>query len=112
LGSAALLAGCGDDNSSSSAKSPAAAATAGGGSSPAPGASASAAAGQAKKGGTLRLPVIFASGHFDVQMFVPGAYTSAVWRACANGVFTLDPKTGDPIPDIIKDYSFPDPLTL
>ncbi|MBN9494648.1 hypothetical protein J0H33_15085 [bacterium] len=103
VGSAALIAGCGGGNSKGAA-SP---------SGISPAASPSEAASTPQKGGTLRLPTIFASGgNFDVQKFVPAQYTAAVWRTCGNGLFTIDPKTGNPIPDLVDTWSFPDPLTF
>jgi ABC-type transport system substrate-binding protein len=63
------------------------------------------------RGGTLRLPVVFTSGHFDIHQFQTG-YQMGIWRSCANGLFTIDPATGDPVGDLAKSWSFPDPTTL
>lgn len=76
------------------------------------GAAGSPAAGeQAKRGGTLKLPIVFTSGHFDIHQFQTG-YQMAVWRACANGLFTIDPATGEPVGDLAKEWSFPEPTVL
>jgi peptide/nickel transport system substrate-binding protein len=100
LGTAALLAACGRQ----------APAPAGQGSS-GPTAGPAAAAGQPKRGGTLKLPIVFTSGHFDIHQFQTG-YQMAVWRCCANGLFTLDPESGNPAGDLAAVWEFPDPTTL
>lgn len=93
-----MLAGCGSSDSPKTTT---------------PSAGGSQTASAPQKGGTLRLPTIFASGgNFDVQKFVPGQYTAAVWRTCGNGLFTIDPKSGNPVGDLAADWSFPDPLTF
>jgi peptide/nickel transport system substrate-binding protein len=95
LGAAALAAGCssGDDDEPA-----------------APGASPSATQ-AAKRGGTLRLPVVFSSGHFDIHQFVIG-YQANLWRAVGNGLFRTNTGTGEAVGDLAKEWEFPDPQTL
>jgi len=75
------------------------------------GAGASPAAGTAKRGGTLRLPIVFTNGHFDIHQFQTG-YQMAVWRSVASGLFTIEPATGLPVGDLAAAQEFPDPTTL
>ncbi|MGE5597189.1 MAG: ABC transporter substrate-binding protein [Hyphomicrobiales bacterium] len=101
IGAAALLAGCGDDDDddggssgdNNTSRSP------------------SAAAGSPKRGGTLRLPVIFSSGHFDIHQFVIG-YQTSVWRAVGNGLFRTDNGTGETVGDLAKEWEYPDSQTF
>jgi peptide/nickel transport system substrate-binding protein len=72
---------------------------------------APAAAATPKRGGTLRLPIIFTNGHFDIHQFQTG-YQMAIWRSCANGLFTIDPTTGEPVGDLAKTWEFPDLTTF
>lgn len=115
-GSAALVAGatwlaaCGNDSSNSSGSGAAGATPASPAVVPPAGAQPSAAP-AAKTGGTLRLPIVFTSGHFDTHQFQTG-YQMAVWRSVGNGLFTLDPATGTPVGDLAKSWEFPDPTTL
>lgn len=72
---------------------------------------ASPAAEAAKRGGTLRLPIVFTNGHFDIHQFQTG-YQMAVWRSVANGLFAIDAATGLPVGDLAASQEFPDPTTL
>lgn len=101
IGAAAFLAACkgSEDKSATSSISNQAAST------------ASAAAGEPKRGGTLRLPIIFSSGTFDIHQFVIG-YQNSVWRACSNSLVALDRETGNPIPDLAESWNWEDPLNL
>lgn len=99
VGSAALLSGCGGDDSSSAP-----------GSATNPGSSPSATQ-AAKRGGTLRLPVIFSSGNFDIHQFVIG-YQVSLWRAVGNGLFRTDNATGETVGDLAKAWEYPDQQTF
>ena len=110
------LAACGSESgkntsaTGSSAATGSGTATAGTSAAQSPGAG-TAAAPTAKKGGTLRLPIVFTSGHFDIHQFQTG-YQMAVWRSIGNGLFTIDPATGIPTGDLAKSWEFTDPTTL
>ena len=115
LGVGAILVGCGDDDDDDATTTP------GGGGSPtasgspsavtSPSGSPTADGGQPKAGGTLKLPIIFASGHFDVHQFVIG-YQSSLWRAVGNGLVVVNPETGNPDPDLAESWEFEDETTL
>ena len=67
--------------------------------------------GTAKRGGTIQLPIIFASGHFDIHQFTIG-YQTSLWRAVANGLVVANPETGNPDPDLAESWTLEDATTL
>lgn len=63
------------------------------------------------RGGTLRLPIVFSNGHFDIHQFVI-RYQFSIWRAAAQGLFVTEPGSGNTVGSLARDWEYPDDLTF